>query len=225
MPLDAVVFDLDGVLIDSEQAWDMARRQVVAESGGRWRASATRAMMGMSSIEWSRYMHTTLALRLPVGEINDRVVARLLATYAHALPVLPGAVRVVRELAAHWPLGLASSSNRTVIDAVLRAMHVENSFRAVVSSEELAHGKPAPDVYLAAAELLRVEPVHAVAIEDSTNGIRAAAAAGMAVVAVPNRHYPPEPDALPLAALTLQSLEELTPSVLASAFGDASGPA
>jgi HAD superfamily hydrolase (TIGR01509 family) len=212
--IDAVVFDLDGVLVDSEPVWDAARRTVVAEAGGRWRPDATRAMMGMSSPEWSRYLRDELGVPLAVGEINDRVVSRLLAAYERELPLLPGATAAVRRLAARWPLGLASSANRPVIDAVLAASGLAGSFAATVSGEEVARGKPEPDVYLAAADKLGVEPTRAAAVEDSTNGLRAAAAAGMVVIALPNRAFPPAPEALSLADLTLQSLDDLTPALL-----------
>lgn len=226
--LEAVCFDLDGVLIDSEQAWDAARRSVTAEAGGQWRPDATRAMMGMSAPEWSAYLHDQLGVPLPSEEINRRVVERLLAGYRRELPLLPGAVPAVTRLAARWPLGLASSANREVIDAVLAASGLGGSFAVTVSGEEVARGKPAPDIYLAAARKLGVSPIRSAAVEDSANGLRSAAAAGMLVVALPNRAFPPEADALALAALTLGSLDELTPEVLEAAadhppFGQSSG--
>ena len=173
------MFDLDGVLIDSEAAWDASRRAVVAEGGGRWRDSATRAMMGMSAPEWSRYLRDELDVPLDPEDIDARVVARLLDGYRRELPLLPGAVDAVRRLAAQWPLGLASSANRPVIDTVLEAAGLSDSFAATVSGEEVAHGKPAPDVYLAAASKLGADPANTAAVEDSSNGLRAAAAAGM----------------------------------------------
>ncbi len=204
-----MVFDLDGVLIDSEPAWDAARRAVVAEAGGSWEPQATREMMGMSASEWSRYLHDELAVPLAPSEINQRVVDRLLAAYRRELPLLDGAVTAVRVLAARWPLGLASASDRPVIDAVLAAAGLTESFAVTVSADEVARGKPAPDVYLAAVHELEVEPGRTVAIEDSSNGLRAAAAAGMRVIAVPNHRFPPAPDALALADLVLDSLQEL----------------
>jgi HAD superfamily hydrolase (TIGR01509 family) len=209
-----VIFDLDGVLVESEGAWDAARRGLVAETGGTWRADATHAMLGMSAPEWSRYVHEELGVPLAPAEIDRRVVERLLQGYRRSLPLLPGAVASVRALAASWPLGLASSSNRVVIDEVLRLAGLEAAFTATVSGEEVARGKPAPDVYLAAIEALGADAHRAVAIEDSANGLRAAAAADMRVVAVPNREFPPAADALALADLVLSSLEQLTPAAV-----------
>ena len=215
--IDAVVFDLDGVLLDSEQVWDEVREQLARERGGRWSERAQTDMMGMSSPEWSRYMHDVVGLRESPEEINDEVVRRLLERYRERLPLLPGALEAVRRLAARWPLGLASSSNRPVIDAFLDAADVRDLFAATVSSEEVGHGKPAPDVFLEAARRLDVPPERCAAIEDSANGLRSAAAAGMVVVAVPNAHYPPPDDALALADVVLESLADLTVAALSAA--------
>jgi HAD superfamily hydrolase (TIGR01509 family) len=208
--IDAVVFDLDGVLLDSEQVWDDVREQLVRERGGTWTDTAQADMMGMSAPEWSRYMHKSLGLRESPEELNAEVVRRLLERYRERLPLLPGALEAVRRLAAEWPLALASSSNRPVIEAFLDAAGVRDLFAVTVSSEEVARGKPAPDVFVEAVRRLGVAPERCAAIEDSANGIRAARAAGMRVVAIPNAHYPPPPDVLALADVVLGSLEELT---------------
>ena len=215
--LDAVVFDLDGVLLDSESVWDGARRAVVASTSGTWRDSATRDMMGMSSPEWSRYLHDQLRVPLAPDEIAARVVERMIASYRSHLPLLPGAASAVRRLAERWPLGLASSANRPVIDAVLSTSGLAGQFTAIVSGDEVARGKPAPDVYLEAARRLRVDPHRATAVEDSSNGLRAGAAAGMFVIAAPNREFPPDADALSLAGLVVDSLEQLTPEAILTA--------
>ena len=207
----AVVFDLDGLLLDTEQVWDEAREALAQERGGRWHPGAQRDMMGMSSPEWSRYMHNTIGLREPPEEINREVVARLAAIYERELPVIPGAREAVERLAERWPLGLASSSNRELIDLVLDLLGVSALFTATVSSEEVARGKPAPDVYLEAARRLGVRPANAAAVEDSHNGILAAKAAGLRVLAIPNRHFPPDVEALAQADAVLDSLAELTP--------------
>jgi HAD superfamily hydrolase (TIGR01509 family) len=216
---DAVVLDLDGVLVDSEEAWDRARRELVAERGGQWNDDATHAMLGMSSPEWSAYVRDELGVSgMTPEEISDDVVARLIAGYRRELPLLPGAVAAVRALAERWPLGLASSSNKPVIALVLEESGLDAAIRAWVSSEETARGKPAPDVYLEAARRLGVEPARCVAVEDSSNGLRSAHAAGMAVVAVPMRAFPPAADALALAAVTVDGIARVTPEVVERAF-------
>jgi len=212
----AVVFDLDGVIIDSEQVWNEAREQLVHERGGTWHEQATADMMGMSSKEWSQYMHDRLGVPMEPAAINDQVVRRVMSIYEHGLPLLPHAVETVRELAARWPLGLASSSNRPIIDLVLQRSGLAPCFAVVVSSEEVERGKPAPDVYLAVARRLGVDPRDCVAIEDSTNGIKSAVGAGMRTVAVPNPHFPPADGALATAAVVVSSLAELTPDLVAS---------
>ena len=208
--ITAVVFDLDGVLLDSEQLWDEVREDLARERGGRWHDRAQADMMGMSSPEWSRYMHDVIGLTESPDAINAEVVRRLLARYRESLPLVVGAVEVVERLSARWPLGLASSSNREVIDAVLDAAGIAERFTATVSSEEVAHGKPAPDVYLEAARRLGANPTQCVAIEDSRNGIRSAHAAGMRVIAIPNAHFPPSEDTLASADAIVASLDELT---------------
>ena len=212
--IEAVVFDLDGVLLDSEQVWDEVREELVKERGGRWHEQAQTEMMGMSSGEWSRYMHDELDLPEPPEEISAEVVRRLDEVYRKRLPLIDGAHEAVERLAARWPLGLASSSNREVIDLVLDLSGLARYFRVTVSSEEVPRGKPAPDVYLEAARGLGVPPDRCTAVEDSHNGIRSAKAAGMRVIAIPNQHYPPGKEALALADVTLGSLAELTPSIV-----------
>jgi HAD superfamily hydrolase (TIGR01509 family) len=213
----AAVFDLDGLLLDSEQLWDEAREELARERGGRWHPQAQRDMMGMSAPEWSRYMHDVIGLREPPKEINRLVVARMEALYRERLPLLDGAVEAVERLADRWPLGLASSSNRPLIDLALELSGLARYFRVTVSSEEVARGKPAPDVYLEAARRLGVDPRESAAIEDSHNGILAAKRAGMIVVAVPNGRFPPGEEALAEADAVVDSLHELTPEVLLDA--------
>jgi HAD superfamily hydrolase (TIGR01509 family) len=212
--IGAVVFDLDGVLLDSEQVWDEVREQLVKERGGGWHDRAQTEMMGMSSPEWSRYMHDELGVPEPPEEISAEVVRRLEGVYRERLPLIDGARAAVERLAARWPLGLASSSNREVIDLVLELTGLGEYFRASVSSEEVPRGKPAPDVYLEAARRLAVAPTASAAVEDSANGLRSAAAAGMKLIAVPNRDFPPPADALALADRVLDSIDELAPELV-----------
>jgi HAD superfamily hydrolase (TIGR01509 family) len=212
--IDAVVFDLDGVIIDSEELWDEVREGLARERGGRWSEQAQADMMGMSSTEWSRYMHEVVGLPEPPEEINREVVRRMLGRYSAHLPLIDGAVDAVKRLAAHWALGVASSSNRELIDHVLELSGLTPYFKVTVSSEEVERGKPAPDVNLEAARRLRVEPSQSVAIEDSASGIRSAHAAGMHVVAIPNRAFPPPAEVLALANDVLESIEDLDPDVV-----------
>ena len=172
-------------------------------------------MMGMSSPEWSRYLRNELGVAMEPEEISAAVVAQVEDLYRERLPLLPGAREAVASLAERWPLALASSANRPIIDLVLELAGIGELFAATVSSEEVGRGKPAPDVYLEAARRLAVEPRRCAAVEDSTNGLRAAAAAGMRVVALPNREFPPSPAALERADLVLSSLDDLRPEAIA----------
>lgn len=211
---DAVVFDMDGVLISSEEVWDEVREVFAREMGASWPAEAQHAMMGMNTAEWTAYMRDTVGVPMAPEEIAREVERRLVARYRAGLPLMPGAVEAVRALAARRPLGLASSSTPGLIRAVLDAAGLAGCFAVTVSSEEVPRGKPAPDVYLRALDLLGVAPDTAVAVEDSGAGLRAASAAGMRVVAIPNPHYPPADEALALADIVLSSIAELTPEVV-----------
>jgi HAD superfamily hydrolase (TIGR01509 family) len=214
-PVEAVVFDLDGVILDTEELWDEVREGLARERGGRWSDKAQADMMGMSSPEWSAYMHDVVGLPEAPEEINREVVARMLDGYAERLPLIDGAVEAVERMAARWPLGLASSSNRELIDRALEVSGLARHFRATVSSEEVPRGKPAPEVYLEAARRLGVQPAACAAIEDSANGIRSAHTAGMRVIAIPNAAFPPPDEVLALAANVLPSIRELTPEAVA----------
>jgi HAD superfamily hydrolase (TIGR01509 family) len=208
-PVEAVVFDLDGVIVDSEQVWDEVREQYVHESGGVYTENATRDMMGMSSTEWSRYIAEELGVPGTPEEINAAVVERMLERYGESPPLIPGAVEAVRRIGARWPLAIASSSNPELIRVVVDAAGLGDLFRVAVSSQEVSRGKPAPDVYLEAARRLDVPAARCGAVEDSHNGIRSAKAAGMRVVAVPNPHFPPDDEALALADAVVASTAEL----------------
>jgi HAD superfamily hydrolase (TIGR01509 family) len=193
------------------------REALTRERGGRWHERAQADMMGMSSTEWSRYMHEKLGVPDPPEEINRLVVERMQERYRERLPLVDGAVEAVRRIGGRRPLGLASSSNRELIDLALELMGVADLFSATVSSEEVERGKPAPDVYLEAARRLGLPPESVVAIEDSAAGIRSAKAAGMCVIAIPNRHFAPPDHVLAEADLVLDSLAELTPDAVESA--------
>jgi HAD superfamily hydrolase (TIGR01509 family) len=207
--IEAVVFDLDGVIVDSEQVWDEVREAYVRETGGTYTDESARDMMGMSSREWSRYMADSLRVPGTPEEINAAIVERMLERYGEEPPLIPGAVEAVRRIAAWVPLAIASSSNRELIDVVLRVSGLSGDFAATVSSEEVPRGKPSPDVYLEAAHRLGADPARCGAVEDSHNGIRSAKAAGMRVVAVPNPHYPPDDESLSLADVVVPAIGDL----------------
>jgi HAD superfamily hydrolase (TIGR01509 family) len=216
MSISAIVLDLDGVIVDTEDVWDRERRAYVAEHGGTWTDAATRALQGMSSAEWSRYLAEELGADGEPGEISAAVAAMVVAQVERELPLLPGAVRAVNALAQAFPLALASSANREVIDAVLDGAGITERFGATVSSEEVEHGKPAPDVYLEAARRLGIAARECAAVEDSSNGLRSAHAAGMVVIAAPNHAFPPAPDALALARIVVDGLRDVTPELVTS---------
>ncbi|WP_346053315.1 HAD family phosphatase [Amycolatopsis dongchuanensis] len=207
--MEAVVFDLDGVLVDSERTWDEVRRHVVAEHGGRWTEEATRAVQGMSTPEWARYLVEELGAKLTPERLAEVVVDEMARRYADGPPVLPGAPETVRAVGERYPVAIASSSPPVLIKAFLEATGLTGLVRVAVSSEQVAAGKPAPDVYLKAAEQLAVRPETCAAVEDTTNGLRAAMAAGMAVYAVPNPHFPPDPAVLAEVAFVLKDITEL----------------
>jgi HAD superfamily hydrolase (TIGR01509 family) len=212
--IEAVIFDLDGVLVQSEEVWERVRRRFVEDNGGTWHQQSHRHMMGVSTAAWVDYLVSDLGVRLPPDEVAKRVIGELLEDYSRQLPLLPGAVEAVRGLATELRLAVASGSPISLIDAVLRGANIRGLFEVVVSSDEVAAGKPAPDVYFEACSRLGVEPSRCVVVEDSTNGIRSAAAAGTRIIAIPNRRYPPESEALRLAHAVLPDIRALTPEVM-----------
>ncbi len=212
----AVIFDLDGVLVDSEQLWDAVRCGVAAEASRPWPTEATRAMQGMSTVEWSAYLTDVVGIPAEPEQVAATVVERLAAQYHERLPLFPGAVEVVQRLGRRWPLGLASSSPRRLIDIVLESAGLAQWFQVSISTEEVGAGKPSPVVYQTVVGRLGVEPVQAIAIEDSSNGLRSAATAGLGVLAVPNAAFPPSEDALALADVIVDSLDEITLELVAS---------
>ena len=210
------MFDMDGVLIDSEPVWEEVRRSLVAERGGRWLPDTQDRLMGMSTGEWSSYMSSDLQVGMTPDEVAAAVIGAMAQRYAEHLPLMPGAVEAVTSLADRWPLAVASSAPQSLIDVVLDVSGMRPSFQAALSSERVPRGKPAPDIYLAVVDKLGISAAKCAAIEDSSNGLRSAAAAGLAVIAVPHPKYPPAPDALESARLVLRSLTDLTPDAVAA---------
>jgi len=214
--INAVVFDLDGVLVDSEPVWEQVRRGLVAERGGHWSPDAQRRIMGMSTPEWARYLSEDLGVGLPPDQVAALVIDRMVARYQEHVPFMDGSVDAVHRFAARWPLGLASSSPPRLIETVLQSVGLRDRFQVVMSTEQVHHGKPAPDIYVAVTAELGRPPHDCAAVEDSSNGLRSAAAAGLRVIAIPHPRYPPDPDALALASLVVPSLAELTTGAVAA---------
>ena len=223
MTIDTVIFDLDGVLLETEQEWNDVRREFAARHGGHWEEYDQPAVMGANSMQWAKYMRDKVGVHLTPQEIYDGVIDGLRARYAQHLPLIPGAREAVAGLAARFRLGVASSSPIEIIEHSLELAGLRKYFGALVSSDEVAAGKPAPDVYLEACRRLGTVPARAVAIEDSSNGLRAAAAAGLALIAVPNPAFPPSPDALSLADIVVGSVSEVTGDIILSIRGEAAG--
>ncbi|WP_336082131.1 HAD family hydrolase [Nocardia sp. SSK8] len=217
MGIAAVVFDMDGVLIDSEPVWEQVKREYVELKGGRWQPDSQHRMMGMSTTEWAAYLSDDLGVAMPLEDISTKVIDLMADRYAHHVPLLPGAVDAVQRCAGQWKLGLASSSPRSLIDLALAKAGLLEYFSAILSTEEVGRGKPAPDVYLTIAQRLGVDPSACTAVEDSSNGLRSAHAAGMRLIAVPRPEYPPEHDALVEADAVLDTLDQLTPEVVTGA--------
>ena len=210
MSVRAVVFDLDGVIIDSEEVWEEVRRGYVAEHGREFLPDTQQRLMGMSTPEWARYLAEDVGVGVSPERVAADVLDRMAERYRARVPLIPGAVDAVHRIAARFPVALASSSARVLIDRVLESAGLTGVFRATLSTEEVPRGKPAPDVFLAAAERLGADPAECAAIEDSSNGLRGAAAAGMAVICVPHGVYPPAEDALARTDLVVESLDGLT---------------
>ena len=207
----AVIFDLDGTLLDTEPVWEQVRQALAAEHGTDWPESASRAVMGMSTREWSAYMSDVAGIGATAQIAAESTIDALLARYDRSLPVLPGAREVVRRLAAHWPLAVASSSPRAVIEHALQALGVRDLIAVVRSTEEgTGRGKPAPDAFWWVAEQLGVEPARTVVVEDSASGILAGLNAGMPVIAVPRPFLTPPDDVLARASVVLSDLDALT---------------
>ena len=212
------------MIVDSEIWWDEVRQAFARDHGRPWTQADQRAVMGSNSRQWSHTMRQRLALALEPAEIEAAVVDAVVDRYIReGPPDIPGAVDAVRRIAASRPAALASSSHRRVIDAALAATGLGDVFRAVVSSDEVAHGKPAPDVFRAAADRLAVAPADILVVEDSLNGLRAAKAAGMRTVLVPNASVPPAEGAEAFADITLDRLADLDPDRLPSATNRPTG--
>lgn len=218
-PIQAVIFDLDGLLVDSEIVWNDVRSDIAEQRGVRWNADDHQAVMGVSTAEWAAYMIRRLKLELTAAEVEELVVSRMIASYHQEIPFKPGAVELVKRAAAHYPLGLASGSVRSLIDIVVDSPEFAGLFRVAVSADEVGRGKPSPDVYLETADRMGVPPQACVCLEDSGHGIEAGKAAGMRVIAVPDPRFSPGSAMLARADVVVASLGEVTLGMLSGDGG------
>ena len=221
--IEAIIFDLDGIIIESEQVWERVRRNFTESHGGHWREDSSRHMMGLSTREWAHYLTADLGVRMSGDEAADQVILEMKAEYDRNLPLMPGAAAAVRELSVRWPLAVASGSPLSLIDAVLEGASIRDAFQLLVSCDDVAAGKPAPDVYLEAARQLNVSVERCVVVEDSSNGIKSAATAGASIIAIPNRMYPPDETVLGLARVVLADIKRLTPRAVSRLNGKLNG--
>jgi HAD superfamily hydrolase (TIGR01509 family) len=216
MSIDTVIFDLDGVILDTEQEWNDVRHDFALAHGGHWGEHDQPALMGANSMQWAASMRENNGLDMSDQEIYEGIIGALRERYARHLPLIPGAREAIAALAPVYRLGVASSSPRELIEYALELAGLRACFGAVVSSDDVARGKPEPDVYLEACARLRTPPERAAAVEDSSSGIQAAASAGLAVIAVPNAEYPPSAEAIGTASVVLRSIAELDGAVISS---------
>jgi HAD superfamily hydrolase (TIGR01509 family) len=213
---DAVLFDMDGVLVDSESRWNAVRIAYAAARGRPWGLDDQHAVMGANSIQWATIMRDRLALDdVPVDRILRDVVDGVVREFRQgSVPVIPGAPDAVRRIAARWPVALASSSHAEVIAAALDLLGIHDALGAVTSSDEVTHGKPEPDVYRLAAQRLGAAPERCLVVEDSTNGILAGKAAGAYVVLIPNPTVLPAQHAIDAADAVIERIGDLEPDAL-----------
>ncbi len=208
--IEAIIFDMDGLLVDSEPYWDNARSIMAAESGVKWNEDDHKAVMGVSTPEWVNYMIERLGLKLPPKSVEERIIGTMAGLYNQRIPFLPGAVEVVSSAAKHFTTALASGSPRSLIDTVTNSPALKGKFDLILSGDQFARGKPAPDIYLGAAEQLNLKPSQCACIEDSGSGILAGHSAGMKVIAVPDARFPPAAEHLARASIVLNSLKQFS---------------
>ena len=212
--IEAVIFDLDGLLIDSEPYWDKARSIMAAEVGKDWNKDDHRAVMGVSTSEWVSYMINRLELVISPTAVEEKIVAAMVGLYQRQIPYLPGAVEVVALSAAKYPIGLASGSPRSLIETVTSDKRLKGKFKAILSGDQVEHGKPSPDIYLEIAKMMGVRPTRCACLEDSGNGILAGKNAAMKVIAVPDARFSPVPETLHKADVVLKSLSDFSIDIL-----------
>lgn len=218
MQVQAVVFDMDGVVIDSEVVWQRVRTAYAQEFGRQWTQEDQVAMLGRSTPDWSAQMRARLGLQhLSDKDVAQAIIGRMLKAFAHEVPFRPGALEALQAIAGKYRVGLASGSPRVLVDCVLQHGNIAHCFQSVLSGDDVQHGKPHPEIYLRSLEKLGCAPVAAVGIEDAPNGLRALRNAGMWAIAAPCPEFPLDAESLSLAHRHISSMTELTPELVAKA--------
>lgn len=210
MAIEAVIFDMDGVLVDSEVYWAASREEFAGEIGKTWAHDDHQAVMGRSTVGWAQIMQERLGVDMTIAQIIADMKRRMIAHYEERLPVRPGAVEAVRLAAQHYRVALASGSPTEIIRWVTELTGLDQVFEVMVFGDDIPNGKPAPDIYLEALRRLGVAPEAAVGVEDSANGIRALKAAGMYAIAAPSPMFPLSAEILRLADTKIDSLEDFS---------------
>jgi len=216
MPIKAVIFDMDGVLVDSEVYWLKSREEFARDLGKVWTDADQRMAMGRSTIEWAHVMKERLALGWSLERIMDDVMARVMAHFEERLPTRPGAIEAVHLAASQYRVALASGSPTKIIQHVMQLTGLDQIFEFMVYGDDIPNGKPAPDIYIEAMRLLGVSPAESVGIEDSGNGLRSLKAAGMHIIAAPSPAFPLSDELLQLADVKIDSLEAFSLELLAA---------
>lgn len=210
MPIKAVIFDMDGVLVDSEVYWAEARVEYARDIGKVWGGDDHRLVMGRATLEWARVMQQYLALEKPPEVIASEMIDRMGTKYAARMPVRPGAIEAVHLAGKHYRVGLASGSPTALINRVMELTGLDKVFETIVYGDDIPNGKPAPDIYIEAMRRLDVSSTEAIGVEDSANGIRALKAAGMYAIAAPSPDFPLPPDVAAMADTLIESLEQFS---------------
>ena len=217
--IEAVIFDMDGVLVDSEVYWAKSREEFAQDMGKVWTDDDQRLAMGQSTIGWAKVMKERLQPEMTVDEIIIDMKKRVIAHYEERMPTRPGALEAVKLASKHYRVGLASGSPTEIIKSVLSLTGLDQIFEIMIYGDDIPNGKPAPDIYIEAMKQLGVNPAVTIGIEDSANGIRALKAAGMYAIAAPSPGFPLPVEIVEMSDAIIHSMEDFS-TQLVHAIGE-----